>query len=265
MSGIDPELHRQLVATLRRCDAFASHAELRNVFVDGRLSPWQYNVPEAGSTYGRVQAVITFLHDKANVRGENALLLLLQVLQERYDPTDAYYGELSALIAALGGAPSPRPTPGGDIYTPYEARMRELLARLGKDHPRYGEALVYQQRLEENLAAARRYDDPEDRRAERAEIVNLLNTLSLKTLGVAFNDLGGASAATDVQAIVATSESDRAGIEGALQKARRMLAHLETQAAGYTSLTIPAHLQIELEDQRKKVVQLEAQVAALKK
>jgi len=39
--------------------------------------------------------------------------------------------------------------------------------------------------------------------------------------------------------------------------ARRVLYHLEEQAAGYTSLTIPVHLKIELEDQRIQVADIE--------
>jgi len=43
--------------------------------------------------------------------------------------------------------------------------------------------------------------------------------------------------------------------------ARRALAILEERAAGYSSLDIPAHLQIELEDKREEVARLEAQIA----
>ena len=43
----------------------------------------------------------------------------------------------------------------------------------------------------------------------------------------------------------------------ALARARRILAILEEQAAGYTSLTIPAHLKLELEDKRREVQELE--------
>ena len=43
----------------------------------------------------------------------------------------------------------------------------------------------------------------------------------------------------------------------ALARARRTLAILEEQAAGYTSLTIPAHLKLELEDKRREVQELE--------
>ncbi len=199
MTGIDPDLHRQLMATLRRCDAFASNAELRVVFVDGRLSLWAYNVPEGESTASRVQATIAFLHDKANTQGQSALVLFLYVLQDRYDPNDAYFSELGALIARLdapSSSPSPTASPvAADPYTPYETAMHTLLSRLGKDHSRYNEALIYQQRLNENLQGTRLYGDTETRRAERAEILARLNALTMKTLGTVFSDLGGAPAA----------------------------------------------------------------------
>ena len=77
----------------------------------------------------------------------------------------------------------------GDVLTSYETGLSLLLKRLGQDHPRYTEALVFQQRLLENLAQARRYGDTETRRAERAEIFDRLNHLALKALGVTFNEL----------------------------------------------------------------------------
>jgi len=53
---------------------------------------------------------------------------------------------------------------------------------------------------------------------------------------------------------------DRETLERALTMARRALAILEEQAAGYTALTIPAHLQIELEEKRRQVAELEARL-----
>jgi len=44
----------------------------------------------------------------------------------------------------------------------------------------------------------------------------------------------------------------------ALRMARRALAILEQQAAGYTALSLPVHLQIELEEKRREVAALEA-------
>jgi hypothetical protein len=75
-----------------------------------------------------------------------------------------------------------------DAYTYYEVGVRALLARLDRDDPRYADALVYQHRMLENLAAARRYGDTETRRAERAEVVDRLNALALAAVGTSFND-----------------------------------------------------------------------------
>ncbi len=47
-----------------------------------------------------------------------------------------------------------------------------------------------------------------------------------------------------------------------LARARRVLAHLEAQAAGFGALHVPAHLQIELEEKRREVAALEARLAA---
>ncbi|MDY6876879.1 MAG: hypothetical protein SWK90_11855 [Chloroflexota bacterium] len=47
--------------------------------------------------------------------------------------------------------------------------------------------------------------------------------------------------------------------------AQQTLNTLEKQAAGYTTLTIPATLQTELDDQRKKVTTLEAEIKSLEK
>ncbi|MCD4738516.1 MAG: hypothetical protein K8R89_04580 [Anaerolineae bacterium] len=71
----------------------------------------------------------------------------------------------------------------------YETGLRALLEQLGRDHQHYTDALVYQQRLVENLAEKRRYGDTETRRAGRAEIIAQLNTLAQETLGTTFNDL----------------------------------------------------------------------------
>ena len=46
----------------------------------------------------------------------------------------------------------------------------------------------------------------------------------------------------------------------ALAMARRVLAILEEQAAGYERLQIPVHLQINLEDKRREVAELEARL-----
>jgi hypothetical protein len=87
-------------------------------------------------------------------------------------------------------------TPGGtgkgeDIYAHYTAGLETLLQKLGSGHPRYQEALTWQQRLTENIHQTRLYGDTETRRAERAEVVSHLNNLASETTGQSFNDLSG--------------------------------------------------------------------------
>ena len=47
----------------------------------------------------------------------------------------------------------------------------------------------------------------------------------------------------------------------ALTMARRALAILEAQAAGHTALSMPVHLQIELEEKRREVAELETRLS----
>ncbi len=57
---------------------------------------------------------------------------------------------------------------------------------------------------------------------------------------------------------------DREALERALRRARRALAILEEQVAGFGALHVPAHLQIELEEKREEVARLEARLRAKK-
>lgn len=81
-----------------------------------------------------------------------------------------------------------------DIFAAYARTLKELLKQLGKDHPRYTEALSLQSRLLENTAQTRRYGDTEIRRAERAQVVDELNHLAQQTLGTSFNQFRDAHA-----------------------------------------------------------------------
>jgi len=76
-----------------------------------------------------------------------------------------------------------------DVYSHYETGLHQLLSRVKRDHPRYSELLVYQQRLTENIVRSRRYGDSETRKADRSEIIDHLNELSLSALDMPFNDL----------------------------------------------------------------------------
>jgi len=50
----------------------------------------------------------------------------------------------------------------------------------------------------------------------------------------------------------------------AIERARRVLFHLEEQAAGYTSLTLPTELKIKLEDKKSEITELERRLSLTK-
>jgi len=58
--------------------------------------------------------------------------------------------------------------------------------------------------------------------------------------------------------------SEQESLQKQLDKARRALDVLEVQAAGYTSLTIPVHLKLELEDKRQEVKELVARLELIR-
>jgi len=76
-----------------------------------------------------------------------------------------------------------------DIFDAYQKALTQLRTALGSDHSDYGDALLYEQRLTENMRSARRFGDTESLRAERAQIIDGLNRLALQDLGRSFNDL----------------------------------------------------------------------------
>jgi len=76
-----------------------------------------------------------------------------------------------------------------DLFEPYLIALDDLLERLGRDQASAADALVYQQRLQENIERTRRYGDNENRRSERSEIIELLNRLCRDALGMDFNTL----------------------------------------------------------------------------
>lgn len=76
-----------------------------------------------------------------------------------------------------------------DTMSGYEMGLDTLKAAMDQQHPRYSELLVYEQRLGEVISKTRRYGDTEVNKSERAEIIDHLNDLTQKALGVSFNEL----------------------------------------------------------------------------
>lgn len=76
-----------------------------------------------------------------------------------------------------------------DPLSVYEDNLRCLLARLRGDRSLYQDVLVYEQRLTENINHTRRYGDTDKRKADRAEIIDRLNDLSLSIWNTPFTEL----------------------------------------------------------------------------
>ena len=68
-------------------------------------------------------------------------------------------------------------------------RGLDALKQIAKGAPWYGDFTLQEARLRENLAQARRYGDHQTLKAERAQIVEQLNTLALTHLNISFTDL----------------------------------------------------------------------------
>lgn len=98
--------------------------------------------------------------------------------------------KMRKLSERVDGLVSPRPpTSSEEIYTHLERKVENLLQKIGPQHPQYNEALIYQQRLEDNLRRTRRFGNIREYEAKRLEIIDQLNRLALSTVGISFNRL----------------------------------------------------------------------------
>lgn len=119
--GIPPDLYRRLTAALLPTGCFDSARALNNYFVDERISPWAYRLPEAASPQERMMATLNFLHRQfsANpnyIGGEsNVLVLFLHILSENMPVADRRHGELFELAQALTASSAPAAAIGSPL------------------------------------------------------------------------------------------------------------------------------------------------------
>lgn len=105
MPGIPPDLYSELRRSLLECGPVENHLQLEAMFVDDRLSPWRYSVPQSDSVTARVDVLVNFLYTRQREdTGINALVLFLQVLSERLDQADAHHHRLKNLADMLEAA-----------------------------------------------------------------------------------------------------------------------------------------------------------------
>jgi len=76
-----------------------------------------------------------------------------------------------------------------DEFTKYETGLKRLLEKLGKEHPRYIDALVLEARLRHDIKQARLYPNDAASKTAWMRTLKSLNQLALETLGISFNEL----------------------------------------------------------------------------
>lgn len=79
----------------------------------------------------------------------------------------------------------------GDIFSLYKNAMQQFLQQLEKTSPGFREALIYQQRLHENIFQSKVYGDDPAHKAERAGIIDMVNRLFPGNSGKSFNEICG--------------------------------------------------------------------------
>lgn len=100
-SGLPTSTLVRLRQILSRCDEFSSHAQLRALFVDESLRPWQNGLPEADSIGARVALTIDYLHTKKRTGSEYGLPLLLKAMLHHYDHDDERFHALHEMYSQL--------------------------------------------------------------------------------------------------------------------------------------------------------------------
>lgn len=95
--GISNSLNHELRKVLVQCGPFTTTRDIQAIFVDERIQQWRIGLPEVDTLIQRVDGIVDYLHNRFNDVGENALVLLLKVLTERTEPTDACYQQFLSL------------------------------------------------------------------------------------------------------------------------------------------------------------------------
>ncbi|NJP07727.1 MAG: NACHT domain-containing protein [Chloroflexaceae bacterium] len=105
------------------------------------------------------------------------------------DDIEALKRQIAELQAQLAAQTPPSPTADRGATTGPAALLegvQTLLQRLGQEHAAYRDALLLEYRLGENIQALQRIGDTAERRAERTEIIDSLNAITLKALQYSF-------------------------------------------------------------------------------
>lgn len=138
MSGLPQSLYTQIRQALLDCDEIADPARLRVIMRTSSLRPFANSFKTANNPNTQVDYLIGDFVDRNLATGENALVLLLELLANRYDATDERHDRLLDLATTLQDAktdtqPSAAANPQSTDQHKALRELREALSNLYPD------------------------------------------------------------------------------------------------------------------------------------
>jgi len=101
MRGIPLTILRELQETLQTCDFFNDQSILSSIFEVEELKHWQGGLPSGNSINARIFLTISYLVDKANNKGDNALIIFLNTLADLYNNNDELSSKLKKIAESI--------------------------------------------------------------------------------------------------------------------------------------------------------------------
>ena len=101
MAGLSEGLYRRCRITLLKCDQFDSDDALRNLFMIDALYPFRHRLPDSTNKSQRIDQYLDFGLSERLDDGRLVLLASLAILCQKYQPGDAFHGELENLLAEV--------------------------------------------------------------------------------------------------------------------------------------------------------------------
>ncbi|NJN53926.1 MAG: hypothetical protein HC804_03715 [Anaerolineae bacterium] len=121
MDELTPNQLNRLTELLMNCAPFRNELQLRAMFIDPRLRPWQHLIPASSENfYDLIKRIIALLVSKRNRDSENALILFLDVLADNIDEGDYCHEQILTLASDLRPILNIKP----DIFHPQSKPQR---------------------------------------------------------------------------------------------------------------------------------------------
>lgn len=132
------DLYEQARHTFLDCGEFSSNRGVSTLFADPRLAPWRHRIARRETTAGRVDGLLAYLPRQFDRGGQNGLVLLTQVLADRYEPQDQLHVRLQTLAEKCERAlASPEEPLLQEVDSPEAARWRAAAGDIYAGHERW--------------------------------------------------------------------------------------------------------------------------------